>query len=279
MKLQVINEFLGRILPKSIAALDRELKDSKLKPNYFFEEISQGKKQMLAEDLVKLGILHLTGLGVSRNKKMAEIFFQRAAKEGSAEAKFYLGRMCFEVGDFAKAREWWQSAAEAKHDEAQYYLGQLYAQNLVSAPNHNDVAYWLNKSAENGDPHIQYLVAWAFQHGQGVEKNDFLAEKWYRKSAEHGHPHARSEILKWYQESADEGNPVSQAKLGDLYSKGFLVHRNASLAVECYRKSADQGNAYAQLRMAECFEEGFGVKRNPRRVIDLVSKIRRTRQC
>ena len=59
--------------------------------------------------------------------------------------------------------------------------------------------------------------------------------------------------------AANHGNAYGQNCLGLLYSNGYGVERNDSLAVELFRKSAEQGNYYGQNNLGWMFENGNGV--------------------
>lgn len=73
-----------------------------------------------------------------------------------------------------------------------YDRGHCIAQNGQSAVflYRQAVASW-RMAAEEGDRAAQCNLGFAYEHGQGVERDWILAVFWYRMAAEHGHEKAR----------------------------------------------------------------------------------------
>jgi uncharacterized protein len=65
-------------------------------------------------------------------------------------------------------------------------------------------------------------MAWIYDHGEGVAKDDQVAFAWYHKAAEQGH--ALAEYL-----------------VGQMYSEGRGVTKDDKAAAEWFRKGAEQG--------------------------------------
>jgi len=49
---------------------------------------------------------------------------------------------------------------------------------------------WCKKGAVLGEPNDETLYAEMYYFGEGVKKDDVIAEKWYKRAAEQNHPHA-----------------------------------------------------------------------------------------
>jgi TPR repeat protein len=133
--------------------------------------------------------------------------------------------------------------------------------------------------AEQGDPHAQCALGYAYSKGVGVPKDLGLSVNWYRKAAEQwdaeaqcaiGHACARGdgmtkdfvEAVKWYRKSAEQGFPQGQYALGYAYSKGIGVPKDLGEAVKWYRQAAEQGDADGQSALGDSYLNGEGVVRD-----------------
>ena len=152
------------------------------------------------------------------------------------------------------------------------------------------IKYW-TQAAEHGHHVSQYYVAWAYEFGQGVEKNEEQALFWYRKSADNGNRDAKraignfyyygkgglskdnAEAVKWYRISAEEGNLYAQFDLGWAYEYGQGIEKDLLMAIQWYRKSADQGYAAAQYKVGQAYYYGsFGVTKDRKTAIQWYQK-------
>jgi hypothetical protein len=69
-------------------------------------------------------------------------------------------------------------AAQSGDDEAQFYLGSLYAAG-VGVPRSDEEAFrWLGRAASQGHSHAMLILAGLYATGRGVEKNNIEAYKW-----------------------------------------------------------------------------------------------------
>src|ERR1700761_4449829 len=69
-------------------------------------------------------------------------------------------------------------AAQSGDDEAQFYLGSLYAAG-VGVPRSDQEAFrWLSRAADQGHSHAMLLVAGLYAVGRGVGRNNVEAYKW-----------------------------------------------------------------------------------------------------
>ena len=96
---------------------------------------------------------------------------------------------------------------------------------------------------DQGNAEAQYILAYCYCHGEGVDRDLVLAVEWYRKSG-------------------DQGNADAQFSLGNRYCNGEGVDRDLVLAVKWYLKAADQGDIEAQMKMGHFYLSGTGVLPN-----------------
>jgi uncharacterized protein len=83
---------------------------------------------------------------------------------------FRLGEQSFNGKDYAKAREWYQKAADAGNAPAMYALGELYYSGQGVGQDYSKTHEWFQKAADAGDTIAMYGLGWLYQHGQGVAR-------------------------------------------------------------------------------------------------------------
>ena len=133
--------------------------------------------------------------------------------------------------------------------------------------------------AEQGVSSAQYALAWMYESGQGVPKNDKQASYWYRKSAEQGNIAAQyvlatmystgkgvtlshQQAVNWFLKAANQGDPLAQYKLGIYYQKGLGVKQNDVDSYLWFSKSAKQGLISAQISLGVIYQNGRGIEQN-----------------
>ncbi len=164
-------------------------------------------------------------------------WFRRAAAQGEARAQYELGT-CSRLGqgvpqDYAEAVNWYRMAAEQGCAEAQCDLGVCYEQGLGVPKDFAEAVKWTRKAAEQDDVTAQANLGLYYDHGKGVPQDYAVAVKWYRKAAEQGDAHA-------------------QFNLGSFYDHGEGVAQDSSQAKHWYLKAAKQGHAQAQCNLGVC---------------------------
>lgn len=100
----------------------------------------------------------------------------------------------------------------------------------------NDPNAKLIADAKAGDAGAQYLLAFMYAEGQGIEKDMQAALKWYTAAAEQGHSGA-------------------QLTLGMMYAEGTAVEKDYDKAIVWYTKAAEQGNPGVQMILASMLVE------------------------
>lgn len=140
---------------------------------------SEQKKELLSEEnppvekltkaelkrLCREGVRYLYGDGVEKDWDTAEDYLSQSAQHGFAEAQYYLGELYADIFENLSDRE-----------DAGEYL-KLCAQ-------------WYEKAAEQGHVKAQYETGMCYYHGEGVEKNEEKARYWLKKSADNGNINA-----------------------------------------------------------------------------------------
>jgi TPR repeat protein len=179
----------------------------------------------------RVGLMYANGDGLGRDSTKAVSFFTRAAEAGFFDAQYCLG-LAYDKGrgvqvDEAKARSWYEAAARNGSASAQCNLGVLYLRqnDLVSA------AYWFLKAAAHkqdealdnlkwfvehknlvrsdrdliphyrdaatrGEIDAQYLLAWCYEQGVGIQADLYEAAAWYKRAAKGGHMLAHDAVAR-----------------------------------------------------------------------------------
>lgn len=122
--------------------------------------------------------------------------------------------------------------------------------------------------ARSGDVIAQFYVAYMYDEGLGVYKDDTTAVYWYRKAADNGYEKAMASMgymyssgegvpldytqaLYWSQKAANNGSAEGQRILGWLYEHGKGVSEDKAQAIYWYRKAAEKGEKTAKKRLTE----------------------------
>jgi len=132
----------------------------------------------------------------------------------------------------------------------------------------------LLKSAEQGNLDAQFILAQAYEVGNGIEKNLDLAFFWYGQAANAGHVPAQfflgamyassrgtplnlPKAVHWYRQAAAQGYPDALYPMAYVYEHGLGgVEQDNEQALAWYRQAADTGNAFAFLRLAQAYRRG-----------------------
>jgi len=149
------------------------------------------------------------------DKKTLQYFFL-AADRGSADAQTRLGLMFENVTD-RKAPEnevafkWMKAAADQKHPQAYYYLGNFYRDGTWVDADAIKAFECYSKSAELGNADAIDRLGECYVAGTGVTVNEPIA-------------------FQYFQCAAGLGNPKGLCNLGFCYLHGFGCHQDTELA-------------------------------------------------
>ena len=116
------------------------------------------------------------------------------AERGDADAQFNLAQ-AYKLGrgvplDLAQARNWYERAARQGHAQAEANLGLLLFQN----EQREEAVPWLQRAADRGDPRAQYVLGTAHFNGDLVERDWPRAYALMRRAADQGLPQATASI-------------------------------------------------------------------------------------
>lgn len=120
---------------------------------------------------LRLGLMHYHGHGVRESDREAVAWFERAARQGLAEAQFQLGNMyAYGLADPGAdadpnriAAQWYFEAARQGHAEAQYSLGILFLSGSGVLQDAAEARRWIERAAAQGHADAQ-----AYMKGSGA---------------------------------------------------------------------------------------------------------------
>ncbi len=168
--------------------------------------------------------------------------FRQAADSG--QRLYRRGLAQYSQGHHQRAAQLWRLLAEDGNRDAQFALGELYANGDVRAgiiQNLATAAEWYRRAAEQGHVTAQYNLGVFYASGTGVPYSMHKAARWWRLAALQGHTQA-------------------QFNLGLLYAQGKGVESNAAEAVRWWGMAAEQGYAPAEFNLGLMYIMGDGVK-------------------
>ena len=87
-----------------------------------------------------------------------------------------------------KTKKWLEMAALQGDENGQYLLAHFYEENK----NYQEALNWYRKcNHEHNLPEAQERMSYFFEHGFGVEQNEYLAYFWAKIAADNGNNDAR----------------------------------------------------------------------------------------
>jgi TPR repeat protein len=206
------------------------------------------------------------------------------AEKGDAESQCLLGSVFLSgklgvAKDEVEAVKWYRKAAEQNLADAQFNMGECYANGQGVAKNEAEAVKWYRKAAEQKDAKTESNLGECYEKGQGVAKDEAEAVKWYRNAAEQNLAYAQfnlgvcyangqgvakneAEKVKWYRKAAEQNFADAQFNLGVCYANGQGEAKDAAEAVKWYRKAAEQDHAPAQFNLGACYANGQGVPKD-----------------
>ena len=208
---------------------------------------------------------------------------QTAAAEGDSWAMFSLGKMYFEgkgvSKDYAKAREWYQLAAEKDVAGAMISLGDLYHDGNGVQQDYAKAREWYQRAAEEGHAFAMGCLGDLYHYGKGVQQDYAKAREWYQLAAEmdvadamillgdlyrdgKGVQQDYAKAREWYQLAAEKDVAGAMISLGDLYRDGKGVQQDYAKAREWYQLAAAEGEERAMFDLGDLYHYGKGVQQD-----------------
>ncbi|BDM63432.1 hypothetical protein NFHSH190041_08840 [Shewanella sp. NFH-SH190041] len=191
-----------------------------------------------------------------------------------ADIQYRYGRACRQE---YMANQWYLTAAENGHPEAQAELGIAYRDGNGVKKNLTAAFNWFSKAAEQGHAISQLNAGYMCDHGWGVMVHKGKAFELYQLAAEQGDMIAQYNLAimycngdfvaedyviarHWFEESATQGYIAAQYKLAGIFKNGLGVAQDLQRALTLYQAAADQDWADAQFELAQIYQQGCGTE-------------------
>jgi len=161
-----------------------------------------------------------------RNENILLLFHEGAAR-GNEFAMDALGALD-ESGsgveqDFAKAREWYEKAADKGHVRAIFSLGLLYAKGEGVTQDFGKARELYEKAADKGHVVAMSNLGGIYSNGLGVAKDYAKARKWYGKAADNGDATAKARL---------EQLPIQEVAEAERYVEALQLQERLAEKVE-----------------------------------------------
>jgi len=213
----------------------------------------------------------------------------KKAEANDFEAQVLLGERYLDgVGvekDLAKAKIWFETAANSGRADAKYQLGRMYAVGLGLPKDENKAFTLFGESAAKGDRDGIHALGLSYYIGTGTQQDLKKAiELWERSAAlgkirsEHylgrayeldGPSHDFKKAIEWYEKAIVHGNTDAIVDLSEMYRDGRGVSKDLQRAVSLLQKGADANNSFAQYSLGFMYSKGLGVQLDLAKALDL----------
>ena len=160
--------------------------------------LTKAAKQGHDRAQVNLGIMYLSGYGVSKDVELALDLWCKSARQGYVEAQYELGKIYFNgkhvTTDYEQANYWYTKAAEQGHSDAQIKLGLMFSDGQGVTQDDEKAFAWFKIAADQGSDVGQNNIGCCYLDGEGVTQDYEKAFAWFKKSAEQGFCPAQVEL-------------------------------------------------------------------------------------
>ena len=197
-----------------------------------------------------------------------------------------LGEVTFEDDDLSEHDELDQVQGESYDC---WELRQIIRDDSLPLEGRDGAAEELERLAERGDAHAQYLMGQLYRDGPLLILDSQKAKRWFIQAAEHGLPEAQyaldklflsddmevrdpDEGIRWLEQAARNGNSYAAYQLGKEYLSGEVVSKDTVKAVDWFTQSAEAGDQYAQYMLGKLYLTGRGVTHDQTQAMDWFSR-------
>lgn len=203
---QPVPEYTKVVETKTDAALPSTLKgtiQSRIKPDGSLpaqvKEIETAAFSGNAEAQHDLAAIYIAGhAGIKQNYEQASLWFDEAAHNGIANARYNLGVLYHQgIGvkqDVDMAFQWYETAADLGHPEAQYNLGIAHIEGIGVPYNPQKAAGYFEAASDGGVMEAAYNLGLIYENGLLGKSQPDTALMWYKRASDKGSPEAKAAL-------------------------------------------------------------------------------------
>ena len=177
----------------------------------------------------------------------AKEYFEKAAKEGVAEAYCDLGNLYFDgngvAQDYKQAFEMYLKGAKTGDPDCMDNLGMCYFWGHGTETDLQKSAFYNEKAAKAGVVRAMFDMGLNYERGYGVGQNI-------------------EQALYWLEKAAEENYPEALLELGSLYFIGEFVEKDLEKSFNYYQRGVEIGDVCSKLMISTFYEEGLVVEKD-----------------
>ncbi|PHZ15732.1 HCP-like protein [Rhizopus microsporus ATCC 52813] len=190
-----------------------------------------------------------------------------------ADNLFDVAKYCFKMGEYGKARTWYEMAAEKGSASAAYEVAQMYMYGIGVEQDYDEAKKRYETAASIGSVDAVYAIGLMYNYDCGVEQNYQKAIEYYQQAGNKGSAMALYRIaeiyfygdgverddqktLEYLNRASKMGLPCAIELTGYMYAYGRGVEQNDSKALSCYYKAAREGCAWGMISLGNMYYDG-----------------------
>ena len=127
-------------------------------------------------------------------KRLAIVLILGLLQASPAWAGFREGVEAYQNRDYKGAVREFRPLADQGHNEAQAFLGAMYARGEGVPRDDAQAVKWYQAAAKQGHADAQHGLGGMYSKGRGVKQSDAEALKWFRVAAEGGSARAMHDL-------------------------------------------------------------------------------------
>jgi len=167
--------------------------------------------------------------------------------------------------------------AEKGDVESQYLVGVDCFKK--GKPYYKEAVYWFQKAAWQDYKAAYIELAYCYENGFGVEKNDSMAVEYFKLAAPYSNGNVQcdlayhyekgigtsvnyTEAFYWYKKAALQGSVIAMNNLASLYRYGEGVKKDEKQSFYWQKKAAEQGDPVCIYNFATYYQYGTGTEKD-----------------
>lgn len=219
----------------------------------------RGSSQADALSRYGLGLMYLHGYGVKENIAKAVELFRVSADHDYAPAQVQMGQLYLDQGgqeDVRIANNYFELAARYGNIEANYYLAELVFHGLGREKLCSMALSYYKSVAEKAEPLVS---SWADANDAYEAKDYDIAFLEYLLAAEQGYEKAQTNVA-WVLDTVRSKLPISELMRKRNDRSGLLD--NPALALIYWTRASRQSNIDALVKMGDYYFYGIGTEQD-----------------
>lgn len=202
----------------------------------------------------------------------------------------------FYAGDLRTAQNYYAELAQTENPNAHYYLGLIKKMSGTEQRNNKNMLAHFKKAASLGHALAMWELGVAYEAGDGVDQNQYIAMDWFRKSEQHSTlsddtvffitkpdgtltQYQPAEYFEYLLMKAKAGDTDAQFSVAALYDKGQLTSVDRNAALKWYLTAAQSGHKRAAYMASYFYCRGIVAEKEPAKANYWASKSNLTTKC